>query len=904
MPPLPASSSPLVWRPSANGGPPDGASVGGKAHNLARLVGTGALVPPFFVLPADAFARMAGDGALPASEAEAEQRRAAILSMDAPDELVAAIRAGLDALDAGEGLLAVRSSAVGEDGRTASYAGQFETVLGVRSTEADVWAAVRRVWASAFAAHALRYLREAGERRVRMAVVVQRLVEPEVSGVAFSMDPVGGGRDTAVVSAVYGLGEGLVGGELDADTFRVRFRNGGAEVSTEAAHKDRALRSAGDGTTAFVEVDAALRDLPALTDAEARRIAEQARELEKEFGAPQDVEWALAPGPDGPRTLWTLQARPVTAAGPAIRPMAGERRVWDNENIVEPYPGITLPLSYSIGRVVMGEVFVALAETMGVPRERVEASRGAVTGLLGLVRGRVYYYLPNYLRLVTLGPGWALQAGELVRVPLPPDPPGTPAPPPGSLPAALLLAAKVLPIPPRLLRETARLDAELAEFRRRAQEVLSPYAGRDLNALTVDELRAVYTHIERDLVRHWHGPMLNDGLLDVWLLTLAQTITSWMPGTSPTLINDLIAGDGGMVSTEPMRRMAELADLARADAGLHALLAGGDGDAEVWRRLTRDAEFASFGADLRDFQQRYGDRCADEMKIEAPTFADHPELLVAALRAQVRAPSQAGAADRGARVRAAAEALVRERLPGGRQVAFFAVLEQARRQMRERENTRFERTRAMGIIRRAFLAMGARLAEAGALARAGDVVYLAKEELFGFLEGTGPGELRSIAAARREEFDAYARMPELPERFATTGPPSLSAIEPVAAPVHPGMPPASLAGMRGMGASPGVVRAPVRVVLDPRAAGDLAGKILVARQTDPGWTLLFAGAAGVLVQRGSLLSHSAIVAREMGIPCVVAIPGLLAKLSDGDVVEMDGTAGTVRIVSGGEPAGG
>jgi phosphohistidine swiveling domain-containing protein len=897
MPSQPVPSPSLPWLPTPAAGAPDAASLGGKAHNLARLAGMGVRVPPFFVLPADAFRRFAGGGALPPDDAGAERRRADILAAALPDEVAGAIREGLERLGAGDARLAVRSSAVGEDGRTASYAGQFDTVLGVPAAEADVWSAVRRVWASAFTPHALHYLREAGERGVRMAVVVQRLVEPEVSGVAFSLDPVSGDRDTAVVSAVYGLGEGLVSGALDADTWRVRTRAGRADVSTHVAHKDRALRSTEGGGTELVEVDEALRAAPALTDAEAAHVAGHARALAKAFGAPQDVEWALAPGPDGPRTLWTLQARPVTAAGPAAQPMAGERRVWDNENIGEPYPGITLPLSFSIGRVVMGEVFVSLAEAMGVPPEQVEANRGAVTGLLGLVRGRVYYYLPNYLRVVSLGPGWMVQGGELVRVPLPADPPGAPPPAPGTLPAALLLAAKVLPISPRLLRETARLDGALEDFRRRAEQALSPYATMRPDAMTADELRAVYERLERELVRHWHGPMLNDALLDLWLLTLAQTIAAWMPGTTPTLINDLIAGDGGMISTEPVRRMAELADAARADPALNALLAGDLDDADVWRRVRSDASLARFAADLRDFQQRYGDRCADEMKIEARTYADHPELLVAALRAQVRAPSRAGAPDRAAEVRAAAEALVREKLTGGRQVAFFAVLEQARRQMRERENTRFERTRAMGIIRRAFLGLGARLAEAGALAQPGDVVYLTKEEIFGFLDGTGPSELRPVAAARRAEFDAYARGPELPERFATTGPPSLSAIEPISAPVHPGMPAAAGGGMRGLGASPGVVRAPVRVVLDPRAAGDLQGRILVARQTDPGWTLLFAGTAGVLVQRGSLLSHAAIVAREMGIPCVVGIPGLLDRLEDGQTVEMDGTAGTVRIVS-------
>jgi pyruvate,water dikinase len=134
-------------------------------------------------------------------------------------------------------------------------------------------------------------------------------------------------------------------------------------------------------------------------------------------------------------------------------------------------------------------------------------------------------------------------------------------------------------------------------------------------------------------------------------------------------------------------------------------------------------------------------------------------------------------------------------------------------------------------------------------------------------------------------------MPDPPPRFATHGPPALSPLEPLEA---PGAPAAPEGALRGTGCCPGIVRAPVRIVRDPRRAGPLSGRILVAAHTDPGWTLLFPAAAGVLVQRGSILSHAALVAREMGVPCVVGIPGLLDALADGDLVEMDGATGLVR----------
>ncbi|MBW3655953.1 MAG: phosphoenolpyruvate synthase, partial [Gemmatimonadetes bacterium] len=143
----------------------------------------------------------------------------------------------------------------------------------------------------------------------------------------------------------------------------------------------------------------------------------------------------------------------------------------------------------------------------------------------------------------------------------------------------------------------------------------------------------------------------------------------------------------------------------------------------------------------------------------------------------------------------------------------------------------------------------------------------------------------------RAEFAAYERAPAPPDRFETRGPAAdyVAALVPAVAPSGE---------LRGTGCSPGVVRAPVRIVRDPHHAGELAGHILVAERTDPGWTLIFPAVEGVLVQRGSLLSHSAIVARELALPCIVGIPGLMDTLRDGEMVEMDGTAGTLRRLDG------
>ncbi|HMB82743.1 MAG TPA: PEP-utilizing enzyme, partial [Terriglobales bacterium] len=223
----------------------------------------------------------------------------------------------------------------------------------------------------------------------------------------------------------------------------------------------------------------------------------------------------------------------------------------------------------------------------------------------------------------------------------------------------------------------------------------------------------------------------------------------------------------------------------------------------------------------------------------------------------------------------------------------FWVMRQARKRVRNRENLRFERTRLFGTIRRLFLEAGRRLQAIGRLDDARDIFYLELGEILAFNDGTATtADLRSLAVVRKQEFAAYRDGPAPAERFETCGPvyhaQTYRSSKPSGGVETRGE------ERRGLGCCPGVVRGTACVVRDPKHARLTAGCILVADHTDPGWILLFPSASGLLVERGSLLSHSAIVARELGIPAVISIPGLLDWLQDGDEVELDGAAGIVR----------
>jgi phosphohistidine swiveling domain-containing protein len=234
-----------------------------------------------------------------------------------------------------------------------------------------------------------------------------------------------------------------------------------------------------------------------------------------------------------------------------------------------------------------------------------------------------------------------------------------------------------------------------------------------------------------------------------------------------------------------------------------------------------------------------------------------------------------------------------------RRIVFAWVLEHASRTVRDRENLRLERTRLFGRVRRVFIEIGRRLHALDLLDDPRDVMYLEVDEVLAFIDGRSTcTDLRSLAALRKREFQRYEAEPPPDDRFETHGPVYQGHEFRHAHPAAGGT--KDRAGQdedrKGLGCCPGIVRGPVRIVTDPRTA-DLQGRaILVAEHTDPGWIMVFPSALGVLVERGSLLSHAAIVARELGIPAIVSIPGVTRWLKDGDWVEFDGSTGAIRRV--------
>ncbi len=761
-------------------------------------------------------------------------------------QLAEALPAVLAAL--GPGPYAVRSSAVEEDQAQHSFAGQLQSFLNVPAPAvADRILAVRDS-ALTPAVAAYRQQQQLSGPVPIPAVLLQAMVPATVAGVAFSVDPLANPalpRPPVVINAVAGTAERLVSGEQDGDSYT--WSREGQCLMTRLA-----------GTR------------PVLDPARQQAVVALALRVEQYFGTPQDIEWAYAG-----ETLYLLQARPITTVP------QGEPVLWDNSNIVESYGGVTAPLTFSFACYVYTHVYQQFCRILGVSEERIQAHGGVFARLLGYVDGHVYYNLLNWYRILAMLPGFAINRRYMEQMLGVAE----------ALPEALTqpLVAQMgstgrwgylVRSGLSLLRQAWGLNTRRQAFLHRLEQALQepqpPWAARTLGQLAAD-----YRALEQALLTRWDAPLLNDFLCMIAFGISKSLLLRHIGPEGAALHNDFLLQQGGIISAEPAQRIRQMADLIRAAPALQAALQAGDWAAAQTHPALAEA--------LAAYLARFGDRCSAELKLESlPLDLDPVPLLHAiAYAAQGEAPPALPMADPEIRLRQAL---------AGRPLRYRHVrgwLRYAQARVRDRENLRFQRTRLFGRVRRIFLAMGTQLAQAGILAQPRDVFYLELTELLGLVEGTSTlQDPAAQIALRRAAMQAALTRPAPPTRFWTYGAVCRSPRVVVAQPLPTGTV-QDHHQRQGTGCAQGRVRAPVRVIHDPRTESLRAGEILVASHTDPGWIAHFSQAAGILVERGSLLSHSAIVARELGIPAVVAVPGLLAWLRTGDIVELDGSSGRV-----------
>jgi pyruvate,water dikinase len=847
-------------------------TAGGKGSSLARLTRAGFHVPPGFYVTTSAYLDFIGrdglreqllsalsegspaarigdlfaDRSLPAGTAEAITRAYAALGAEVP--------------------VAVRSSATVEDQPGMSAAGQHDTYLNVRG-EAAVLDTVKRCWASLWSERAIAYRASHGidPAQVSIAVVVQRLVPAAAAGVLFTVDPLAGPgpSDVVVISANWGLGESVVAGDVTPDV-AVVDRASKALVSYQTGRKETMTVLGGLGTRTE-DTSPGLRAKNVLTPDQAAELAQVGLEIEKLYGQPVDVEWALAAG-----EFDILQARPITTppsgSTPAPASVIDDQEqwndsltgdyLWSNSNLGEAFPDVMTPATWSSVELLMSRM-VFPPSTPGYNGYGRIGGRFYVNVSMSMALEALVGISPR--RFISLLSPIVGRLPPLQEIPRP------------RLPRVKVMAKRG----PALLRQFRRMGTDrrrvplfLAESPDRCGR-LRAEIGRATDPIALARLWPAQV---RPLLVESFDMLVAVTSRDMTLLTTPAKLRSLVGESDATLLlSGQQAGDTGLASLGPATGLARL---ARGE-------------------LDRDT-----------FVRDYGHRGAHEAELSAPRPGEDPAWPDNQLAALARAKHTDGAAGTGRDADAllaeqeAARAAAWERLAQTdpkKAAAARRLVSRWASVARDREAVRSELARALWVARDW-------VRRAGELTGLGDdLFFLELEESFRLLNGDQtPLERLPV---RRGVYETYQALPPFPTLIRGRFDPLRWAADPnrstdyYAEHAQPAVETALHGTITGFPGAAGVAEGTARVLRTLDDAAQLGeGEILVTPVTNIGWTPLFPRAAAVVTDVGAPLSHAAIVARELGIPAVVGCGNATARISSGDWLRVDGAHGTVEVV--------
>ena len=894
-------------------------TAGGKGANLARLTRAGFDVPPGFIISTEAYRAfvMANDlqtvilsalENLSVDEAGALDQasdliRAVFSKGIIPVETETAIRDAYGNLNGAA--VAVRSSATAEDLPDLSFAGQQDTFLNIIG-EDELLEAVIRCWSSLWTGRAIGYRirNRISHEDAALAVVVQVMVQSDVSGVLFTANPLNGLRSESVVDATFGLGEALVSGQVEPDHFVVESTSGKLTGKTLGAKKVSTRGKAAGGVENIVEEAAARQTL---SDTDIQKLAALGSQIQKEYGTPQDIEWAFAEG-----KLYLLQSRAITSLFPL--PASDGFTIWFSFGAVQ---GVLAPIT-PLGSDTFQCVFAGGAQIFGVHVTYDEQQVLVPAGERLWIKVSDFLRHPLGRRLFSAVLGYIEPSiGQILRG-LVDEPQLSAGQGRFRLSTGWRLIRFALPVLGRFIRTMHNPEKARADFDGLIDRELSKAhvsVSGDVHERLVqrlDFMKARMTNAFPVLLPRFI-PVLGPGMGMLNLLTLLTTENAGTDHGLSMLALDVTRGLPNNVTTEMDLALWATATAIRADAASLADFTSIDASALALRYLNGKLPEAAQKA-IAVFMSRYGMRGVGEIDIGQPRWRDDPTPIMQTLQSylQITAPNAAPDVLFARGQKTAEEAIeklaatVRKqrggsaggfvppawRTPGMTPGGFIRekLVRFAARRVRillgVREAPKFYAVRMIGIAREQLLLSGRELADAGVFERMEDIFFLQLSELES-LSRKESRDWKAIIAGHRTAYEREQRRRQVPRVLVSDGRTFYEGI---------GADTDTVDVITGSPVSAGVVEGIVHVVLDPRSTQLAPGEILVCPGTDPAWTPLFMAAGGLVMEVGGMMTHGSVVAREYGIPAVVGVHQATTRLKDGQRIRLDGTTGKIQIL--------
>ncbi|HSP21849.1 MAG TPA: phosphoenolpyruvate synthase [Planococcus sp. (in: firmicutes)] len=758
---------------------------------------------------------------------------------------------------------AVRSSATAEDLPSASFAGQQDTYLNIKGTQA-ILHAVRRCWASLFTERAAVYRSQNGfaHGSVFLAVIIQRMIFPQVSGILFTADPVSSNRKMLSIDASFGLGEALVSGVVSADNYKVQ--NGQIVQKTVSAKKIAVYPVPGGGTEERA-VESGKQQLQALSDSEILKLAKLGRHVEAHFRNPQDIEWCIDED-----QIFILQSRPITTLFPLPPKKDDALRLYMSIGHRQMMTAPINPLGMSFFRfmpdipmdAIGGRLYFDISHDMASWSGKMMLVNAMRKSDIKMHRALADFVkrkerLPTGKRAFKIGSGalsWKF-VFELFNVYFKND---------------RAIVKRVI----------AKNEASL----RQVAEQIGLFSG--------DELISFLLRDQENLRKNVYDPQ---GLAIIMVGIYAMM---WINENMEKWLGEKNAADAlsqsirDNVTSEMGLDLLDVADAARDSPAVIRFLQNPD-KKDFFESLQKLEGGKAFSAAYRNFLDQYGMRCAGEIDITQTRWIEQPSILAPAIVSNIHnfRPNEKAARLQEGKFKA--EMKERELLNGlERQRGGRRKIKKLKKRIRIldnylgfREYPKFAFIKRYGIYKQALMEEAALLRDRGVIRESEDIYYLFFNELQELVR-TGHTDYRLIEE-RKADYRQYSKM--VPPRLIT------SEGEVLTGEYDIGNMPAG--ALPGIAVSSGIVEGRARVIMRMQDASLAEGDILVTSFTDPSWTPLFVAAKGLVTEVGGLMTHGAVIAREYGLPAVVGVENATRLIKDGQHIRINGSDGFVEILS-------
>ncbi len=742
-------------------------------------------------------------------------------------------------------LFSVRSAALLEDGKENSFAGQFDTFLNVPANL--VVEKINECRQSLYSENIALYCKQHDiTEELAMSVIVQQMINPDHSGVLFTANPQGLLNESVIV-----IGEGTGDGVVEE---RV------ATTSYYYNNNDKIY---------YYET---MEGSPIIDRKKVEELIEYSDKLKEIFGEYLDIEFAIKDG-----QIYILQIRPITTLKDS------KPTILDNSNIVESYPGITLPLTQSFVEFAYYSVFKGVAYRCLKSKKVVEKYDQVFRQMVGNANGRVYYKISNWYTLLKFLP----------------------------------FSKKIIPIWQEMMgvsnkdydrKNNISVIHRIRVYFNAVYEAFNVQKGMKKLNMNFDrieklfhdsyhenienkELLDLYNSLADAVLKDWDITLLNDMYSFIFTGLLKKKLKQIGIEDYEQETNDYISGITNIESMKPIRELVALTKLAVAE-GMIEKLTNLDNDLAVKEFMSSNKN--NFTKKFNNYLRLYGDRITEELKLESKTFRSNPKLLIDKILEYAKDREKLNSLYNSLNNKdVQVDVKLSDKIKKRKQKSVKRLSRRAMLGIKNREISRLNRTRLYGMVRTIFLTTGSNMVKEGALNNTEDIFYLKIEEVFDYIKGN-PYDFSSLLKERKERYNQFEHLPSY-SRLIFSGEEFDKTIRKVNQAENKQSCETSLTGTP---CSNGEVIGEVLVIEDVSMANDVKDKILVTKMTDPGWVFLLTLSKGIIAEKGSLLSHTAIISRELGIPSIVGLKGITKKLKTGDIIYMNGSTGEIRIEEG------